>query len=100
MAIPAVDSARIDEALAQFDREERDLPKWKGWDERGSYKHAIVKGGFLYPPKEIVALATGLPVSEFSGGPETNEYLRKRGFQVEAIKDSRPRAKLRRCYMT
>ena len=86
MAIPAVDSARIDEALAQFDQEERGSPKWKGWEERKSFKHAIVKNGRLYPPKEILALATGLPVSEFGGGPETNDYLVERGFQIEALR--------------
>ena len=86
MALPAVDPARIDEALARFDREERGLPKWRGWEDRESYKHAIAKNGHLYPPKEIIALATGRPISEFSGGPETNEYLRKRGFQIEALR--------------
>ena len=86
MALPQVTAARIDEALAQFDREDRDLPKWKGWEERRSYKHAIVKNGRLYPPKEILALATGLPVSEFSGGPETNDYLVQRGLQIEALR--------------
>jgi MoxR-like ATPase len=86
MALPQITADRIDEALAQFDREERDLPKWKGWEERESYKHAISKNDRLYPPKEILALATGLPVSEFSGGPETNDYLRQRGFQIEPLR--------------
>ena len=48
----------IDEALAQFDREERASPKWQGWETRESYKYAIAKNGRLYPPKEIVVLAT------------------------------------------
>jgi MoxR-like ATPase len=86
MVLPAVDTARIDEALAQFDREERNLPKWQGWEKRKSYKHAVAKNDRLYPPKEILAIATGRPVSEFSGDPETNEYLRKRGFQIEALR--------------
>lgn len=86
MALPPIAEARIDEALDQFDREERSLPRWKDWEERESYKHALAKNGRLYPPKEIVALATGIPVGEFGGGPETNGYLRKRGFQIEALR--------------
>jgi MoxR-like ATPase len=86
MVLPHVAAALIDEALARFDQEDRALPKWKGWEERKSYKHAIVKDGRLYPPKEILALATGLPVSEFSGGPEANNYLVQRGFQIEALR--------------
>lgn len=86
MALPPVNPARIDEALAQFDREERPSPKWKGWETRESYKYAIVKNGRLYPPKEIIALATGIPNADFSGGAEANGYLRKHGFQIEAMK--------------
>ena len=68
MALPNVTAARIDEALAQFDQDERRSTEWKGWEDRKSFKHAIVKNGSLYPPKEILSLATGLPVSKFDGG--------------------------------
>jgi hypothetical protein len=40
----------------------------------------------LYSPKEIIALATGVKNANFSGGPEANEYLRRRGFRIEALK--------------
>jgi 5-methylcytosine-specific restriction protein B len=86
MALPPVNPALIDEALAQFDQEERASPKWQGWEERDNYKYAIVKNGRLYPPKEIIALATGVSNTEFSGGAEANRYLRKHGFQIEALR--------------
>ena len=76
MALASVDPARIDEALARFDREERALPKWQGWEKRDSYKYAIAKNDRLYPPKEIIALATGIANANFSGGAEANGYLR------------------------
>jgi Mrr restriction endonuclease-like protein len=86
MALPSIDPARIDEALAQFDREERASPKWQGWEARENYKYAIAKNDRLYPPKEIIALATGIATADFSGGAEANGYLRKHGFQIEALR--------------
>src|SRR4051812_43351677 len=64
----------------------RNSPRWQGWETRESYKYAIAKNGRLYPPKEIIALATGTPNSHFSGGAEANGYLRKLGFRVEALR--------------
>src|SRR6266540_289915 len=86
MTLASVDPARIDEALARFDQEERASPKWQGWEKRDSYKYAVAKNGRLYPPKEIIALATGIANANFSGGAEANNYLRKHGFQIEALR--------------
>lgn len=86
MALPTIDPARIDEALANFDREERMSPKWQGWETRDNYKYAIAKNGRLYPPKEIIALATGISTGNFSGGAEANGYLRRHGFHIEALR--------------
>ncbi len=86
MALPPVNPTRIDEALDRFDREERASPEWQGWEARKRYKYAIAKNGRLYPPKEIIALATGVATADFSGGAETNGYLRKHGFQIGALR--------------
>lgn len=86
MALPSIDPTRIDEALAQFDREERASAKWEGWEARDSYKFALAKNGRLYPPKEIISLATGVANSDFSGGAEANSYLRRYGFEIEALR--------------
>jgi hypothetical protein len=86
MALASVDPARIEEALDRFDREERALPKWEGWEARENYKYAIAKNGRLYPPKEIISTATGIPTADFSGGAEANTYLRKHGFQIESLR--------------
>ena len=86
MALPAVSPARIEEALDRFDREERALPKWQNWEANKSFKFAIVNNGRLYPVKEIVAQATGVPTTEFSGGSEANRYVEKLGFKIEALR--------------
>ena len=86
MALPAVSPARIDEALDRFDREERALPKWQNWEANKNFKFAIVKNGRMYPVKEIVAQATGVPTTEFSGGSEANRYMEKLGFKIEALR--------------
>jgi MoxR-like ATPase len=86
MPLPAVSPDRIEEALSQFDREERLLPKWQDWEENGNFKYALAKNNLLYPVKEIISQATGVPTSDFSGGPEANSYLRKLGFQIEPLR--------------
>jgi hypothetical protein len=56
MAIPAVEPARIDEALDRFDREDRALPKWQGWETRESYKYAIAKTpAYTRPRKSLLS---------------------------------------------
>ncbi|MCG2644297.1 MULTISPECIES: AAA family ATPase [Bradyrhizobium] len=86
MPLPEVTPERIEDALIQFDREDRTLPKWQDWEQNGNFKHAIARNGLLYPVKEIVSAATGVPSSDFSGGPEANNYLRKLGFRIEPLR--------------
>ena len=53
-----------------------------------STKWDLVYEGKLYPPKWVVRIASKHALGEehsdqlFSGGPETNGFLEKRGFQV------------------
>ncbi len=86
MVIPPTDAARIIEALSLFDREKRHTAEWQGWEMKHNFKHALVKDGFRYPVKEIIALATGKAKSSFSGGAESNGYLRRLGFEIERLK--------------
>jgi hypothetical protein len=86
MPLPSVNPELIDQALAKFDQEERATPQWQDWENRQNYKYAIAKNGRLYPPKEVIALATGVSTASFSGGAEANGYLRKHGFEIEALR--------------
>jgi 5-methylcytosine-specific restriction protein B len=72
-------------AMARFDRELRDTPSWKNWEEKESFKYAIEHEGRHYPVKSIISSATNTPVSNFSGGDEANTFIEKLGFQVVAV---------------
>ncbi len=82
MAIPSVPKEKIAEALKTFDRKYRNSPEFTGWENRGTQRYAVVDAGKLYPPKMIISLAAGIRRSEFSGGYQSNSYLRKLGFVV------------------
>lgn len=55
---------------------------------RESRKYHLVFNGKHYPPKYVVSLANMsangkmFPPDEFGGGKETNDYLRKLGFEI------------------
>lgn len=83
--IPETTREALTEALTRFDREQRDSPEWQGWEGRGTQRYALVHDGRRYPPKQIIALATGLPRTGFSGGVVANGYLQQYGFSVEAL---------------
>ncbi len=85
--IPDVPREAVLKALERFDQEHRDTSRWEAWEDVATYKHAIDHEGKHYPVKEIISLATGAPKSNFSGGPVSNTYLKKRGFTVIRIRD-------------
>lgn len=75
LRIPHVTQATIRSALDEFDRVLRGTQKWEDWETKKSQLYAISDQGKLYPPKQILSMATGVPVSRFSGGEQTNAYL-------------------------
>ena len=82
MVIPDVSQNKIKEALEIFDRKYRNTPEFTGWENKGTQRYAIVHAGKFYPPKMVISLAAGIRRSEFSGGHQSNSYLRKLGFAV------------------
>jgi len=94
VGIPPVDDSAIKAALAEFDSSLRASHEFSGWEAHGAQLYAIEVDGQHYPPKKIISLATGVPVSEFSGGGPSNRYLKTRGFNVVEIR--RPRVSLNR----
>jgi hypothetical protein len=84
MALPDISRDRVLSAIADYDRRGVEY----AWPVN---KFALMHDGRPYPPKVIVSMATGLPVSAFSGGEgggATNPWLRKRGFTVERMPDA------------
>jgi hypothetical protein len=85
MTIPAASAEHIRLALTRFDVELRNLPQWTNWEHNKGQRFALRDGDRRYPPKQIISMATGAPVSSFSGGREANGYLRGLGFEIELI---------------
>src|SRR2546427_7951870 len=84
VAIPLVPRAKVLSALSEFDAKLRQLPEWQGWQDNGNYEWKIVLEGREYPPKQIIRLATG--ATEFSGGAEANDYLRRLDFEIRPLR--------------
>jgi 5-methylcytosine-specific restriction protein A len=80
MAIPQVNRQTVEQALARFDFQLRKTPTWQGWQFKKNYRYAIEYQGNLYPPKEIIRMATG--AKNFSGGAQANAYLAMLGFRI------------------
>lgn len=83
--MPDVDRVVLEDALRRFDAGLRARKEWSEWETSAAQRFALVHAGLRYPPKKIISMATRVPVSEFSGGRQTNEYLKKRGFEIVAI---------------
>lgn len=81
--IPDVSRDQLLAALDLFDEELREKVEWNGWDQKLSQKYALEYEGKLYPPKEVIRLAT--EYEAFSGGDEANGYLKKRGFEIKRL---------------
>jgi 5-methylcytosine-specific restriction protein A len=82
VVIEPVERSVIEMALKKFDEELRESVEWLGWELRKAQRHAIEFDGRLYPPKKIISLATLMPVSQFSGGFQSNNYLTARDFKI------------------
>lgn len=83
MTIPSeIQSGDIERAI-------RSLRDWPDWGFRASTKFCLVdKEGKHYPPKLVLSMASRYATGEelsphfFSGGQESNEFLKQRGFLV------------------
>ena len=85
MAIPPSTREQLIEAIAKFDRDYRSLPEFSSFDSKKSQKYALEFEGRTYPPKMIIHLATGIERRSFNGGEESNNYLKKYGFEVNSL---------------
>ena len=93
--LPDVTKDDLIVAMSTFDRDLRLTNEWSGWEQNNAYKYAIrdEDQDSLYPVKQIISLATGVPTSEFSGGEaHANAYVRDRGFNVVPLRGDRLRS--------
>ena len=82
MKLPDVTLEVLQEAMNNFDQDLRNSSYWLRWQEDETYKYAIELNGLLYPVKQIVSMATKIPVNQFTGGDQANGYVERRGFKV------------------
>jgi 5-methylcytosine-specific restriction enzyme A len=85
VVIEPVGRSVIEMALKKFDEELRNSVEWLGWELSKAQHHAIEFEGRLYPLKKIISLATLMPVSQFSAGFQSNNYLTARDFKIIAL---------------
>jgi 5-methylcytosine-specific restriction protein A len=80
--------------MSRFDADLRGTPEWGKWEDNKAHQYAIERAGKRYPVKQIVSMATGFPVSEFSGGKaagDANEYVRSRGLSLVQLRPRNPK---------
>jgi 5-methylcytosine-specific restriction enzyme A len=93
MSIPPAPGENLREAIGRFDRELRDTPDWAGWEQNRAHLYAIEYEGKRYPVKQIISMATEIPVSDFSGGQaagDANHYVADRGFRIVELRRRNP----------
>lgn len=86
--IPDVTPEQVLRAMDEFDQHDRDSEQWRDWESRPQFRWAIIHEGRRYPVKEMISRATGVPTAAFSGGDESNRYLKNRGFIVERLREA------------
>jgi hypothetical protein len=86
--LPDLTSDQIRDAARAFDQACRDTGEWDAWEDNAAHKFALVLDGRRYPVKKVLSLASGVPVSSFSGGQESNRFLAARGFVVQPLERS------------
>ena len=86
MTIPACETEQLVEAMLLFDEELRATTDWQGWEDHENHKYAIVHDSRRYPVKQVISLATGASVRDFSGGAESIRFLKQHDVVVEPLR--------------
>jgi 5-methylcytosine-specific restriction enzyme A len=93
VAIPNVPPEAFSAAMERFDRELRETAVWADWEQNRTHRYAIEHAGRRYPVKQIISTATGIPVSDFSGGQaagNANRYAISHGLAVVELRRRNP----------
>lgn len=90
---PQLTKPSVLKALREFDDAFRESDEWTDWEANQAHKYALRHGGRLYPVKKIASLASGVPVSEFSGGGypgHANGLLSELNFEIVTLTRGNP----------
>jgi hypothetical protein len=80
--LPSASREKILECLIEFDAALRGSGEWQDWERNRAHLYALSHDGKLYPVKQIVSMATGIPRTDFHGGEPANRFVRQYGFEV------------------
>lgn len=72
----------VRQTLKEFNDNYPNPNDYDQWLERDGYKYALEFGGRLYPPKYILSEITGFPITDFSGGDQTNRVFEQLGMVI------------------
>lgn len=84
---PDVPVNKIISAMDTFDSKLRSTPEWIDWSSKESFKYAIFNSYNIYPVKQIVSMATGIPKESFSGGDQANKFVKRKGFKIVDLRN-------------
>lgn len=93
MPISPVPANALYAAMERFNHGLRHTDDWAEWDQNRAHKYTIEHNGQRYPVKQIISMATGMPVSDFSGGRaggNANQYVTARGFTIVELRRRNP----------
>jgi len=96
MTIKPTNYTSVIAAIERFDSDLRNTDKWSDWENNKAHFHAIKLDGRNYPVKQIISMASGTPVSKFSGGwggktVAANSYAQELGFKIIPIRNRNPK---------
>ena len=77
MRIPLVSKEDVERALDQIDRGGV-LRK-----QRSTRYCLMTRKERHYPPKKVLSIASGIPLSEFGGGSQTNKKLERLHYRID-----------------
>jgi len=72
------------DVLERFDRQYPSTESYDNhWLQKKTYKYVLLHAGRLYPPKQILSMAIGVPTTDFGGGEQTNRVFCQLGFEIQ-----------------
>ena len=71
------------DAIHEFDRQYPNSSTYDDWLRKRSYIYAVLYDNRMYPPKQILSMATGISTTDFNGGEQTNRVFHQLGFEVK-----------------
>jgi dynein-related subfamily AAA family protein len=87
--LPEPSHDKVLKAFKRFDRHMRADATTSDWDDGESQQYVVKYGDRLYPPKRILSITSGIPISELGDGEEVNKVFTTLGFDIGPLTQHR-----------